>query len=73
MAVSIVDGEEKVYKRGHTISEYTPWMKRVSSNSPILGDYTSFYVNRADVRAAMHIPTNLPGYEECSSILNYTS
>jgi len=33
MGVAIVDGEEKIYKKGYTMSEYTPWLK----NHPLFG------------------------------------
>jgi hypothetical protein len=27
LASTIVDGQERVYKRGHTVGERTPWLK----------------------------------------------
>jgi len=38
-----------------TIGEYTPWMKSVALRSPLLGDFVSDYVNREDVRTALHV------------------
>jgi hypothetical protein len=71
---SIVGGEEKIYKRGMTMSEYTPWAKHIlqeTGEDIILGDYVSDYMNRADVRAALHIPESAPAWEMCSSTLDY--
>jgi len=54
-----IGDEIKTYKRGYTIPEYTPWMKRVSLKSPLLGDSVSDYINREDVRTAMNIPESI--------------
>jgi len=62
-----IDGEIRQYKRGFTMGEYTPWLKDVSPNSPILGNYMTDYMNRADVRAALHIGKEAPVWEECNS------
>jgi len=70
---ALVDGEVKTYKRGFTIEEYTPWMKRVSLKSPLLGDFVSDYVNNADTRKAMNIPSDMPGWDSCSNTLQYHS
>jgi hypothetical protein len=56
-----VGGEIKHYKRGVSLEQYTPWIKK----NPLLhklsagiffGDALGDYLNRADVRAALHIP-----------------
>ena len=48
---SMIDGKLKTYRKGYTMSEYTPWVKHLkSSNEVILGDYLSDYMNRQDVR-----------------------
>ena len=61
MGSSIVGGEVKTYKRGMTMSEYTPWLNRgkINENEPILGDYFTDYMNREDVRAVFNIPTEV--------------
>ena len=72
MGSAIVDGEVKEYKRGMTMAEYTPWVKHLmASEGPILGDYLSGYMNREDVREAFNIPTDVQGWEMCSSKLVY--
>ena len=73
MGQSVVNGEVKSYRRGYTKTEYTPWAKHLKApeNEVILGDYMTDYMNRADVRAAFHIPTEYPAWEECSSTLKY--
>jgi len=59
-----IDGEVRTYKRGYTFAEYTPWLKHVvGENSPILGNGATDYINRADVRTAMHIPVEAPTFE----------
>lgn len=47
-----INGEEKTYKVGMTMKEYTPWAKHISDHKdhPLLGAYLTEYVNRADVR-----------------------
>lgn len=61
---SIVDGEKKEYVRGFTMKEYTPWAKHIvhSDNHPLLGATMTDYLNRDDVRAALHIPQTMPGW-----------
>jgi hypothetical protein len=71
---TLVDGEEKNYKRGMTMSEYTPWAKHLlkeEGDDIILGDYVSDYMNREDVRAALNIPTSAPAWNMCSPDLDY--
>jgi hypothetical protein len=59
-----VNGHEKTYKLGMTQKEYTPWAKIIpeKDNHPILGAYMTDYLNRAEVRRALHIPDTLPGW-----------
>jgi serine carboxypeptidase-like clade 1 len=68
-----INGELRKYKRGYTIDQYTPWLKKFALQSPILGDGMTDYVNRADVREAMNIPATIPSWESCSSNLDYHS
>jgi hypothetical protein len=73
MGSSIVGGEVKTYKRGMTMSEYTPWLNRgkINENEPILGDYFTDYMNREDVRAAFNIPTSVQAWEQCTNAIDY--
>jgi hypothetical protein len=74
VGTTIIDGEERTYKRGMTMSEYTPWAKHVvndDANDIILGDYVTDYMNRQDVREALHIPTTVHTWEMCSNELDY--
>lgn len=71
---SMVEGELKEYRRGYTIDEYTPWLKPVLSNvqkKHILGGALTDYLNREDVRTALHIPADHPAWEPCSAYLQY--
>ena len=52
---TIIDGEEREYKRGHTAAEMSPWLKAIYGENhkamkAIIGDGQSDYMNRADVR-----------------------
>jgi len=60
----IINGEEKFYKAGMTMKEYTPWAKHIveSPNHPLLGAYLAEYINRADVRRALNIPDEMPAW-----------
>ena len=41
-----------------TPQEYTPWMGKFhKKDQSLIGDYQSDYLNRADVRTAIHIPS----------------
>lgn len=44
---TIIDGEERTYKKGWTMQEYTPWVKHImmEENPIILGDFLSDYMN----------------------------
>lgn len=48
------------------MKEYTPWAKHIKKEHelkhPLLGDFMSDYVNRADVRQALNIPDSLGGW-----------
>jgi len=72
-----INGETKHYKRGMTMEEYTPWAKHIlrsqqENDDPIiLGDFVTDYMNRADVREALHIPDSAPAWEMCSATLQY--
>jgi len=69
----MIDGKLRTYKKGMTMSEYTPWVKhlKASSEEVILGDYLSDYMNREDVRKAFHVPSDVQPWEMCSSTLVY--
>lgn len=60
-----VNGHEKTYKVGMTMKEYTPWAKHISEKKshPLLGAYMTEYINRPDVRRALHIPDEFPAWE----------
>jgi hypothetical protein len=60
----VIDGETKRYKRGRTMSEYTPWMNHVESGE-IFGDALTDYINSKPVRDALNIPTSVQAFEMC--------
>jgi len=68
IGVAIVDGEEKYYKRGYTMAEYTPWLKKHPLANQevveehILGDYVSDYVNDPKLRELINIPSDVPAW-----------
>ena len=60
----VIDGEVKRYKLGHTQEELAGFRKSLLSKnsstetvSKVLGDSFTSYLNRADVRAALNIPS----------------
>ena len=67
----MVDGEQKTYKRGFTMQEYTPWLKYgQTDNHPLLGSFMSDYLNRQDVRHALHIPSIVNAWANCNEYIN---
>lgn len=60
----MINGEAKPYKRGYTVSEYTPWVKHLvdPEHEVILGDYLSTYMNRPETRAAFNIPSTVQAW-----------
>lgn len=64
--VSEVSGEK--YRRGYTISEYTPWLNKhlASGSKAVFGSNVTDYLNLKEVREALHIPETVAKYEECS-------
>jgi len=75
MGKTVVDGVEKTYRRGFTPREYTPWLANVNPGSRtldlVMNDLLTDYLNREDVRAALHIPSDIPAWESCSTTLQY--
>ena len=68
-----IGDEIKQYKRGYTVSEYTPWLSHLynEENEVILGDYVSDYMNQPDVRAAFNIPQSVQAWQECTNRISY--
>jgi len=64
-----VGNEERTYKRGYTQAEYTPFVKSIQKQyHQLLGDAVSDYMNRPDVRKAMHIPDKVQTWASCGGI-----
>lgn len=66
-----INGEEKSYKVGMSMKEYTPWAKHITEKKshPLLGAYLSEYVNRPDVRQVLHIPDHVQAWSQCSDFV----
>ncbi len=64
-----VNGETKTYKAGMTWKEYTPWAKHIveSESHPLLGSFMSDYLNRYEVRRALHIPDTVQAWSSCNN------
>jgi hypothetical protein len=67
---SIVGGEVKRYQRGVRLDQYTPWVKKnkllaAQAAQITFGDPMGDYLNRADVRAALHIPLAVQAWNGC--------
>lgn len=66
-----LNGEERTYTRGMTPQEYTPWLGKFGKkDQTLIGDYQSDYLNRADVKTALNIPSwDNQTWEMCSNKL----
>jgi serine carboxypeptidase-like clade 2 len=63
---TIIGGEKRYYNRGYRKSDYVPWMQEFyGPTDPIVGDFMSDYLNREDVRHALHIPDDVQPWEGC--------
>jgi hypothetical protein len=64
LETTIVDGQEKTYKKGMTMGEYTPWLKHTHANKhlKVSADFLTTYVNSADTRKAMNLPSNVQAW-----------
>ena len=51
------------------MKEYTPWAQHIqeSPDHPLLGSYMTDYVNRYDVRKALHIPDSIQAWSQCNN------
>lgn len=68
----MIGGEEKTYRRGMTMAEYTPWANPLlKENKFRLGDYISDYMNTPEMREALNIPDDVQAWEQCSEKLDY--
>eukprot|EP00343_Euplotes_focardii_P006726 CAMPEP_0205821030 /NCGR_PEP_ID=MMETSP0206-20130828/4631_1 /ASSEMBLY_ACC=CAM_ASM_000279 /TAXON_ID=36767 /ORGANISM="Euplotes focardii, Strain TN1" /LENGTH=452 /DNA_ID=CAMNT_0053116205 /DNA_START=42 /DNA_END=1400 /DNA_ORIENTATION=+ len=64
---TVIKGEKRQYKRGYKLTDYAPWLKTFyGDNAPVLGDFVSDYLNRGDVRDALHIRDEIHTYEACA-------
>ena len=61
----VVDGKVRRYKRGRTMSEYTPWMKHVD-NGALKGELLSDYMNDSKVKKALNVDDAID-FEMCNS------
>jgi len=46
----MIGGQEKRYKRGRTVGEYTPWLKHLTDNDKVSNDILSDYMNSNETR-----------------------
>lgn len=75
VGVSVVNGKIKTYKKVFTPEDYTPWAfthKKKSANlkeTPpcVMGKPLIEYMNRQDVRQALHIPDDIHAWDMCNS------
>jgi hypothetical protein len=72
-----INGVEKIYKRGMTAQEYTPWLFKHHNARGLKVDVPcvyatgpSDYFNRQDVRMALHIETEQV-WELCTDRIDY--
>merc|ERR1719313_1196622 len=70
--MTLIDGQEKWYKKGRTMREYTPWVRHHGEASDLVShDFLSEYVNNASMREALHIPSYVQGWDQCSGQIDY--
>lgn len=68
---SVNGGKINKYKKGYTMLDYTPWLKKKHQNLGIVppcvfGGPILDYLNREDVRAALHIPNEYKAWDMCN-------
>jgi len=72
---TIIGGVEKEYRRGYTVSEYTPWLKdfmKPGKKEAVMGAPVSDYLNQANVRLTLHIDDAVQPFSECVNNANWT-
>lgn len=75
-----IDGEERKYRRKFSTRDYTPWIYEKENKHPMIkggsctwdSPVTDFF-NQANVRKALHIPTTVGVWQECSDEVIYDS
>jgi len=73
--ISKIGNEIKTYKKYYTSEDYTPWMYEGEHREKMLkmlppcvyGSYVIDYLNRYDVRTALHIPDATQAWTYCTS------
>jgi len=74
---TVVGGVEKTYKRGYTMAEYTPWVKKNPLankdlvDNHVLGAFVSDYANDPVLRKILHIPDYVQAWSMCSDVIDY--
>lgn len=41
------------------MGEYTPWLKPLTNEKRVFGDYVTSYMNQPELRTALNIPTTV--------------
>ena len=62
----LIDGVEKTFLKGMKKSEYTPWLKGMIKEDPILGANFSTWMNQADVKTAWHTSKQTETWNFCN-------
>jgi len=70
METVTIGGQEKTYRKGFTAREMSPW-KTMDSRQPVKeltqSADLSTLVNTKEMREALHIPDEVPAWEQCTS------
>jgi carboxypeptidase C (cathepsin A) len=72
VGTTVIDGEVRKYQRGYTHAEYTPWLKHPhhqGGKQQVMGTFLSDYLNRDDVRKALHIDDRIKTWEMCNGYI----
>lgn len=76
MGLRVQHGQIQPYKKSYTWHDYTPWARKWGSRKQsnlgelppcTFGTPIVEYLNSADVKEALHIPTEYPAWELCTS------
>lgn len=64
---TMVNGEEKRYKRGVAYSQMGSRAAKQSMKQAVRNDFMADYINNQTLRTNLHIPSGFPAWSDCSS------
>lgn len=69
----MVGGQKKTYRRGHTVHEYTPFVKHLVDESDlrVMAHTLADYMNMPETRSAFNIPDEAQAWSDCTGDVDY--